>query len=116
VPDHLELARFERLWAVFRANAAAAAAYRPASCASDLLLVLAEDRPGPATRDAARWEGLTSGTVRSATVPGDHFTLLREPRVREVAALLAGALAHGATAPGAARADQSHSTGSASAG
>jgi amino acid adenylation domain-containing protein len=92
VPDHLDLARFERLWAVFRANAAAAAAYRPAPCASDLLLVLAEDRREPATRDVALWEGLTTGTVRSATVPGDHFTMVREPRVREVASLLAEAL------------------------
>jgi thioesterase domain-containing protein len=111
VPDHLDRARFERLWAVFRANAAASAAYRPAPCASDLLLVLAEDRGEPAARDVARWEGLTTGTVRSAVVPGDHFTLVREPRVREVAALLTEALAHAAASAGIARADRSCATG-----
>jgi thioesterase domain-containing protein len=63
-------------------------------CASDLLLVLAEERAPPAAAESARWEALTAGTVGSATVPGDHFTLVREPRLRELAALLAEALGH----------------------
>jgi thioesterase domain-containing protein len=95
VPDDLELPRFERLWAVFRANAAAAAAYRPGRGASDLLLVFAEDRPTPAMPEAERWEALTTGTVRVATVPGNHFTLVREPHVGSLAALLVDALARG---------------------
>lgn len=92
VPDDLEFARFERLWGVFRANVAAAAAYRPGPAASDVLLVLAEDRAEPAAPEAARWAARTSGSVRSVTVPGDHFTLVREPQVREVADLLVHAL------------------------
>jgi amino acid adenylation domain-containing protein len=94
VPDDLDFPRFERLWSVFRANAAAASAYRPGPCASDLLLVFAEDRPEPAAPEAARWEALTTGTVRVAAVPGDHFTVVREPHVRALAALFADALAH----------------------
>jgi thioesterase domain-containing protein len=95
IPDDLELSRFERLWMVFRANAAAAAAYRPGPCASDLLLVFAEDRPAPAAPETARWEELTTGTVSTATVPGDHFTLVREPHVGALAARVADALAFG---------------------
>ncbi|HEX7243927.1 MAG TPA: alpha/beta fold hydrolase, partial [Longimicrobiaceae bacterium] len=94
VPGDLELARFERLWSVFHANTSAAAAYRPGPCASDLLLVLADDRAVPAATESARWAALTAGTVRSATVPGDHFTLVQEPRVHELAVLISEALAH----------------------
>ncbi|HEU4558931.1 MAG TPA: alpha/beta fold hydrolase, partial [Longimicrobium sp.] len=92
VPNDLELSRFERLWTVFRANASAASAYRPGPCASDLLLVFAEDRPTPAALEAARWAVLTAGTLRTAAVPGDHFTLVREPHVRALATVLAAAL------------------------
>jgi thioesterase domain-containing protein len=94
VPDDLDLSRFERLWSVFRANAAAASAYRPAPCASDLLVLFAGDRAGAAA-DAERWKALTTGSVRAAAVPGDHFTLVREPHVGRLAALLADALAAG---------------------
>ncbi|MEW5926736.1 MAG: amino acid adenylation domain-containing protein [Gemmatimonadota bacterium] len=93
VPVDLDLRRFEHLWTVFRANVAAAASYRPGPCASDLLLVLAGDRTAPAAPEVERWRALTTGTVRSATVPGDHFTLVREPHVREFAAVLSEALA-----------------------
>ena len=93
VPGELGFADFERLWTVFRRNAAAAASYRPGPCASDLLLVVAGDRAGSAAAEAARWGALTTGTVRSAVVPGNHFTLVREPHVRTLAALLAEALA-----------------------
>jgi len=93
VPDDLELARFEALWTVFRANAAAAAAYRPAPGASDLLLVLAEERAAPAAVQTERWKALTTGAVRSVVLPGTHFTLVREPHVAALAASLADRLA-----------------------
>ncbi|HVH12001.1 MAG TPA: alpha/beta fold hydrolase [Longimicrobium sp.] len=93
VPGDLPLARFERLWAVYRANAAAAEAYRPSSIPSNLLFLFAEDRPAPAAREVAGWAAFTTGSVRSAPVPGDHFTLVREPHVAVLAALLADALA-----------------------
>lgn len=93
VPEDLELARFEQLWTVFRANLSAAAVYRPGPCTSDLLLVLAEERAAPAVHEVARWEALTTGSVRSVTIPSDHFSLIREPHVQKVASLLAGALA-----------------------
>ncbi|HEU0080087.1 MAG TPA: thioesterase domain-containing protein, partial [Longimicrobiaceae bacterium] len=93
VPGDLGLARFERLWSVFRANVAAAAAYRPEPCAADLLLILAEERDTPADGEVARWASLTRGIVRSATVAGDHFTVVREPHVGGLAGVLAEALA-----------------------
>lgn len=93
VPGELDLASFERLFAVFRANVAAADAYRPGPYASDLLLILARDRATQANREAERWQALTTGSVRTTIVPGDHFTVVHEPHVRELAAVLADALA-----------------------
>lgn len=92
VAPELDLARFGRLWGVFRANVAAAAAYRPRPCESDLLLVLARNRAALAGAEAARWQALTTGRVRTAAVSGDHFTVVREPHVRELAPVLADAL------------------------
>jgi thioesterase domain-containing protein len=89
VPSELDLTRFGRLWGVFQANVAAAASYRPGPCASDLLLIVAESRAAVAAAEADRWRALTTGTVRSVTVPGDHFSLVREPHVRALAAVLA---------------------------
>ncbi|HET7233067.1 MAG TPA: amino acid adenylation domain-containing protein [Longimicrobium sp.] len=93
IPGDLELSHFDRLWAVYRANAAAADAYRPGPCASPVLLVVAEERAAQAAGEQARWQALTRGTVRCATLPGDHFSIVREPHVAELAALLADALA-----------------------
>ncbi|HEV2147673.1 MAG TPA: amino acid adenylation domain-containing protein, partial [Longimicrobiaceae bacterium] len=93
LPPELDFARFRRLWTVFRTNVAASRAYRPGRATADVLLVQAEDRTTPAAADAALWTALTTGTVRSATLPGDHFTLLREPHVGALASRLAEALA-----------------------
>ncbi|HEX2211108.1 MAG TPA: amino acid adenylation domain-containing protein [Longimicrobium sp.] len=95
IPPGLELGRFWELWSVFRANVAAAGRYAPGPCAADLLLVLAEDRAGPAEAEAARWDALTTGRVWTRMVKGDHFALVREPAVHRVAALLARALERG---------------------
>jgi amino acid adenylation domain-containing protein len=91
IPAGLDLDRFERLWTVFRANVNAAAAYRPEPCSSDALLVLSEARTAPAA-EVERWTALTTGNLRSMTVAGDHFGLVREPHVRELASVLTGAL------------------------
>jgi amino acid adenylation domain-containing protein len=93
VPEELGLARFERLWEVFHANVAAAARYRPEPCASDLLLVMPGDRAGEAADEAARWGAITRGGVQIRTLGGDHFSLVREPHVRGLAALLCARLA-----------------------
>ncbi|HYH83616.1 MAG TPA: amino acid adenylation domain-containing protein, partial [Longimicrobium sp.] len=96
VPPGMGLDWFERLWTVFRANVAATARYRPDLCASDLLLVQARERAAAATGERARWEALTRGAVRTVTIGGDHFSVVREPHVRELASVLADALAEAA--------------------
>ena len=85
---------------VFHANVAAAAGYRRGPCASNMLLVLAQDRAALAAPETAQWQALTRGNVRSTVVPGDHFTMVREPHVRGLASVLADALAPAAAAAG----------------
>jgi len=97
VPPGLDFDRFGWLWTVFRANVAASARYRPEPIVADLLLVLADDRiasagAGAHASEATRWQALTRGAVRSATVAGDHFSVVAEPHVRALATLLSAAL------------------------
>ena len=45
----------------------------------------AEPDPASASDPAAGWIELVDGQVEVAYVPGDHYTMLREPAVRAVA-------------------------------
>ncbi|HEU0076703.1 MAG TPA: alpha/beta fold hydrolase, partial [Longimicrobiaceae bacterium] len=95
LPHDLDLARFEGLWAVFRSNVAALRRYRPGTCAADVLVVCAEDGSTPLQAEASCWQTLTRGRVAVATSPGDHFSMVRPPHVRDLAAHISGALASG---------------------
>jgi amino acid adenylation domain-containing protein len=92
-----------RLVEVYKANLRAAAGYAPdrgsrERYAGPLLLLRAAEGLGgggeaaaPLTRrddPAMGWHPLTAGEVVVETVPGDHLTVLAEPHVATVAALL----------------------------
>ncbi|HEX7243672.1 MAG TPA: alpha/beta fold hydrolase, partial [Longimicrobiaceae bacterium] len=95
VPPDLDLTRFGRLWNVFRHNVEALRLYRPGrgSAGADMLVIYAADRNAPPETAIAAWRALTTGRVELAISPGDHFSMVREPHVRQLAARLAGALA-----------------------
>ncbi|HEX2091654.1 MAG TPA: alpha/beta fold hydrolase, partial [Longimicrobiaceae bacterium] len=90
VPPELDLVRFHALWDVFRANVAALRRYRPATIEADIVLV----RAAEGGVDPTRWAELTTGRVEARTVAGSHFTLVREPHVRGLAAAISAALTH----------------------
>jgi amino acid adenylation domain-containing protein len=72
-PDQLQ-----RLAAVFEANLRAQLRYQPQPCATPIVqLRAAESQPDPAARS---WQTL-SPHVETMTLPGNHYTLLREPHV-----------------------------------
>ncbi|HEV2149749.1 MAG TPA: AMP-binding protein, partial [Longimicrobiaceae bacterium] len=98
LPPETDLPELRRRFDVLRANHAAVRAYRPGPLDAAVTLFLAEDEEHAGT--AAFWGGLAAGGVEIRCVPGDHFTLVREPRVRTLAAELAAAL-DGARARGA---------------
>jgi thioesterase domain-containing protein len=95
VPPDLDYSRFWQLWNVFRHNVEATRLYRPGrnSATMDMLVVSAEERNTPPETIAATWGAFTSGRVETKVSPGDHFSMVREPHVRELATMLAGVLA-----------------------
>ena len=84
--------RFGAVLDVLRANLAALRAYRPTPFPSPpILYVQAADQPDEARLDY--WRGLASGGFEVLRVPGDHWSLLRDPDnarrlARELAPLL----------------------------
>ena len=69
--------------------------YRPRPLACPVALFLAQDRPDGKTADtAALWRPLAGGGLSVETVPGDHFSLLREPAAETLAERLREALAN----------------------
>jgi len=74
----------ESAFALFQANRRALQAYRPRSFEGRALLIRAE-----ATAEADRsgrfeaWRELITGGAEIQVLPGDHYSLLREPRLAE---------------------------------
>ncbi|HET7462017.1 MAG TPA: amino acid adenylation domain-containing protein, partial [Longimicrobium sp.] len=82
--------RFHALWNVYRANVAAAAAYVPGGRVSaPVLVVRAADGPLAGADPALGWSAAAAGGVRARAVPGDHFSIVREPHVHALAAQIA---------------------------
>jgi thioesterase domain-containing protein len=81
--DHTQIAR---LLQVFKANSYAARIYVPQDCTHPLLLCYAEE--GPEGERKADWldlHNLMSGERERYIVPGNHYTMLAQPRVQLVA-------------------------------
>jgi thioesterase domain-containing protein len=90
LPAQVDQDLLERLMRVFDAHVRALASYRPTGrYRGQALLVSARGAgPGPASASgpASGWAELIDGNVEVTSVPGDHYTMLREPAVRAVAA------------------------------
>ncbi len=81
LPADLDAATLLRFYRVFGAHLEAQAAYQPAPCTVDALLLRAADgAPADAPADLG-WGPLLPAGVELQTVPGDHWTLLQEPHV-----------------------------------
>jgi thioesterase domain-containing protein len=90
LPADLDPGRLASLLRVRRANLAALRSYHPGAFDGPAAFLQAAGRP-TATGDALRrieWTSLCTGGMEVHTVPGTHHTMLREPHVRELAAIL----------------------------
>ncbi|MEH1030542.1 amino acid adenylation domain-containing protein [Micromonospora profundi] len=76
----------------FATNIAHYAAYRPRNYLGRLVLVTAQDNR--ATDDVSAWQA-HAPRLEHLTVPGDHFTMLRPPHVRDLAAVVRRVLEQG---------------------
>jgi amino acid adenylation domain-containing protein len=74
---------------------AAVRRYDPRPYDGKILLIRSEQQPKPVFLDhGLGWQGFAAGGMEIVTVPGDHFTIFREPGVREVAKAISAALGY----------------------
>jgi thioesterase domain-containing protein len=92
LPLGLEGAEIARRFAAFEANYRLVESYSGGACAAPLTLLKAErDGAGAGAAPTAPdlgWGRLARGRIEVLEVPGDHYSLLQEPAVRVLAALL----------------------------
>src|SRR5207253_9157098 len=75
---------------LYQASAIASARYRGRPFAGPALVVVAGGGPA-GRRGEEAWSPWLQGPVRYVTVPGDHYSLLQEPNVAELAEHVAAA-------------------------
>jgi amino acid adenylation domain-containing protein len=90
LPASFEVDSLGRLVDVFRTGIQAFATYAPKPYAGRITYLQAATATG---RDGEGWGRLAAGGVEALTVPGDHFTLLREPNAGALAERLRERLA-----------------------
>ena len=87
----LERDQFVRLWQVFAANAVALARHQPPIIEAPMLVIDASRSEEVSTS----WADLTTREVRRVLLDADHYTIVRPPRVADVAGHVTRALAKG---------------------
>ncbi|GAB0105333.1 hypothetical protein JMUB6875_43110 [Nocardia sp. JMUB6875] len=112
LPEGSPLGLIRRLFAVFEATWRAAVEYEPQITRHDLTLLHAaeplpeiltptHDAVGSLHRDATNgWDAMTTGEVDVIEVPGNHLTMMDEPRVEALSQILAKIVANNAPQKG----------------
>jgi thioesterase domain-containing protein len=91
MPPDIDQQQIRRLWQVFYANARARRNYVPEAYRGRLTLFNAQ---GSRARDASNgWHGLATEGIDIQELPGDHFSIVREPNVGLLGKLLNACLA-----------------------
>lgn len=89
LPPGLTTTQIQRLFDVFTANVTAAKNYIPKISKCPITLFKASQRqPGFVDDGFLGWDGLSEAGTDVHEVPGSHFTMLREPEVRDLATRL----------------------------
>jgi len=91
------LADMERRFEVYKAHLRLIAGYVPPPVDVDTVIINAENSDD----NAAEWARILPNVTNSGRVQGDHYSFLRAPRVREVAAMLRNLKPSGGIAVGA---------------
>lgn len=87
IPEEIGLSKFENLLQVFTTNVRAMVTYLPRAYTGRITLLKAREQYGEDGRDhTSGWAEHAGSGVETITVPGDHFTMIREPFVKELAA------------------------------
>jgi len=83
VPLDMELPQVRRLFQVFRCNTLALRRYTPRMYTGSIALFQAGDQLSgePVSAKESGWRALAGGGLTVHTLPGNHYTLLREPNI-----------------------------------
>jgi thioesterase domain-containing protein/acyl carrier protein len=92
LPPGLEIEDLRRLFALYRVNYRAMAAYEPGPYSGPVRLLHAASRNGHVD-PALGWSALAAGGVTVEAIPGDHYSILRGEGATALAARLAEGLA-----------------------
>lgn len=90
--ENTQLGEIKRLYETYCSNVRAWFAYKPVSYPANLTLFRAAESLARYDAPLLGWERLTGLPLNVLDVPGSHYTLLREPHVRELAGWLNGFL------------------------
>ncbi|MEW5927747.1 MAG: non-ribosomal peptide synthase/polyketide synthase [Gemmatimonadota bacterium] len=88
LPDDLDMGRVQHLYGIFRINARALYDYRPESYGGGATLLRAGERrlaERLLEKKSAGWDRVVRGGLEVRTVPGTHYTVVREPQVQALA-------------------------------
>ncbi|RKG96951.1 amino acid adenylation domain-containing protein, partial [Corallococcus carmarthensis] len=92
LPPGVDAVNATALFQVFEANLEAARRYHPPAMDQRVLRIQADDPADDTGTGDGGWTALVGDRLESHRLPGNHYTLLREPVVQAVAELLAKAL------------------------
>ncbi|HLF24969.1 MAG TPA: amino acid adenylation domain-containing protein [Anaerolineae bacterium] len=89
-PPDIELPQVRRLFQVFKCHRLALQRYAPRTYADSIALFQAGEPvlAGPMSVGTSGWRALASGSLTVQTIPGNHYTIMREPNIE----ILAGQL------------------------
>jgi thioesterase domain-containing protein len=90
LPQEMDVADFRQLVQMTAANGKSSRQYRPVGPYKGHLVSLNTEQTTQVA--SSLWTALTVGSVEVVTVPGDHYSMLTEPHVQALAALLQRAL------------------------
>lgn len=96
LPLGIDLRRVRTLFNIFVTNVNAASIYSPETCAGRVTLFRAAERMGASLPDHDGWNELAN-EVDVHIIPGDHFTMLRQPNVRILAQQLESCIENAAS-------------------
>jgi amino acid adenylation domain-containing protein len=85
-PPDLNLKQLTRLFEIFRANVCALLSYKPQFYPGRITFFRASEQIADISADPAKdWRNVAADGVEVHVVPGDHYTMLREPAVQVMA-------------------------------
>jgi thioesterase domain-containing protein len=96
VPADMELPRMRRLFHVFESNTQALKQYVPHAYSGPVTLFQAGEAGAESPAGDLGWGELVSADLTIHTIPGNHYTIMREPHVQALAGEL-GRLLHAVT-------------------